>query len=118
GLAIGEIKMKDWWRIFIREAAMGLVLGVMLGTIGFARVLMYRDQHIPFAMTVGFTLVGIVMTGCTVGSMLPLLLKRAGVDPATSSTPFIASLVDVLGIIIFVHVAKIIMADVIAGAIP
>jgi magnesium transporter len=122
GMAVGEIKPRDWARIFIRELGMGLVLGVGLGTIGFARVLMYHDQHVPFAATVACTLVGIVTTGCTVGSMLPLILKRFGIDPATSSTPFIASLVDVLGIIIFVHVAKIIMASVIAahaiGVVP
>ena len=115
GMAVGEIKPKDWARIFFREMGMGLFLGVGLGAIGFARVLMYHDQHLPFAFTVAFTLVGIVMTGCTVGSMLPLVLKRFGIDPATSSTPFIASLVDVLGIIIFVHVAKVIMAGVIAA---
>ncbi len=113
GLAIGEIKMRDWLRILAREASMGLVLGLMLGAIGFSRVLMYRDQHWQFALTIGITLVGIVMTGCTVGSMLPLILRRLGIDPATSSTPFIASLVDVLGIIVFVQVAKIVMADVI-----
>jgi len=119
GMAVGEIKPRDFWRIFWREAAMGLVLGVGLGAIGFARVLMYKDQHMNFALTVAITLVGIVMTGCTVGSMLPLILKKAGVDPATSSTPFIASLVDVLGIIIFVNVAKIVMASVIAAhAVP
>ncbi|HSQ66054.1 MAG TPA: magnesium transporter, partial [Polyangiaceae bacterium] len=119
GLAIGEIRPRDWWRIAGREAAMGLVLGAILGTIGFFRVLMYRDQHVDFALTVACTLVGIVMTGCTVGSMLPLGLKRLGIDPATSSTPFIASLVDVLGIIIFVNVAKIVMAHVIAmGPLP
>ena len=114
GMAVGEIKPRDWWRILFREAGMGLVLGAGLGAIGFLRVLMYRDQHIDFALTVAFTLVGIVMTGCTVGSLLPLVLKRLGFDPATSSTPFIASLVDVLGIIIFVHVAKVVMAHVIA----
>jgi magnesium transporter len=114
GLALGEIKMKDWWRIFLREAGMGVVLGAFLGSIGFARVLMYRDQHINFAFTIAFTLVGIVTTGCTVGSMLPLILRRIGIDPATSSTPFIASLVDVLGIVIFVQVAKIVMASVLA----
>jgi magnesium transporter len=119
GMAVGEIKPRDFWRIFMREAAMGLVLGMGLGAIGFARVLMYKDQHMNFALTVAITLVGIVMTGCTVGSMLPLILKKAGVDPATSSTPFIASLVDVLGIIIFVNVAKVVMASVIAAhAIP
>jgi magnesium transporter len=118
GLAVGELKPKDWLRILGREMSMGVVLGLMLGSIGFFRVLMYPDQHVDFALTVGITLVGIVITGCTVGSMLPLLLKRAGIDPATSSTPFIASLVDVFGIIIFVHVAKVIMAHVIAGAHP
>ena len=115
GMAVGEIRPKDWWRIFIREMGMGLVLGLLLASIGFLRVLMYRDQGFPFAFTIALTLVGIVMTGCTVGSMLPLILKRAGIDPATSSTPFIASLVDVLGIIIFVHAAKLVMASVIAA---
>jgi magnesium transporter len=115
GLAVGELKPKDWAKILLRESTMGVVLGLILGCIGFFRVLMYADQHVDFAATVGVTLVGIVMTGCTVGSMLPLLLKRFGIDPATSSTPFIASLVDVFGIIIFVHVAKVIMAHVIAA---
>jgi magnesium transporter len=115
GLAVGEIKPKDFMRIFVREAGMGLVLGIGLGAIGFARVLMYRDQHVNFALTVALTLVGIVMTGCTVGSMLPLILKRLGIDPATSSTPFIASLVDVIGIIVFVNIAKVVMASVIAA---
>lgn len=115
GLAVGEIKLRDWYRILGREVLMGLVLGIGLGVVGFARVLMYPDQHFNFALTVGLTLVGIVMTGCTVGSMLPMLLKRLGLDPATSSTPFVASLVDVLGIIIFVHMAKFVMAAVIAS---
>jgi magnesium transporter len=114
GLAVGELRPRDWWRILCREAGMGLALGVGLGAIGFLRVLMYHDQHADFALTVALTLVGIVVTGCTVGSMLPLVLRRLGVDPATSSTPFIASLVDVLGIIVFVHVAKVVMARVIA----
>jgi magnesium transporter len=121
GMAVGELRPRHWWRILYREAGMGLTLGVGLGTIGFFRVLMYRDQHVDFALTVGITLVGIVATGCTVGSMLPLVLRRFGVDPATSSTPFIASLVDVLGIIVFVHVAKVVMASVIAahgGPVP
>lgn len=115
GMAVGEIKMTDWWRILGRELGMGFVLGIGLGAFGFARVLMYRDQHMDFALTVAATLVGIVMTGCTVGAMLPIVLKRLGLDPATSSTPFIASLVDVLGIIIFVHVAKIVMTSVLTS---
>jgi len=119
GMAVGEIKMGDWWRILLREAGMGLVLGVGLAIVGFGRVLMYPEQHVDFAATVALTLIGIVMTGCTVGAMLPIILKRIGLDPATSSTPFIASLVDVLGIVIFVHIAKIVMAAVLAqGAIP
>lgn len=116
GMAVGEIKMSDWWRILIREAGMGLVLGIGLAIVGFGRVLMYPEQHADFALTVALTLVGIVMTGCTVGAMLPIMLKRIGMDPATSSTPFIASLVDVLGIVIFVHIAKIVMTAVLAGA--
>jgi magnesium transporter len=121
GLAVGELRPSDWWRVLYREAGMGLTLGIGLGAIGFFRVLMYRDQHVDFAITVAITLVAIVTTGCTVGSMLPLVLRRFGVDPATSSTPFIASLVDVLGIIVFVHVAKVVMASVIAahgGPVP
>jgi magnesium transporter len=121
GLAVGEPRPRDWWRILSREAAMGITLGVGLGIIGFFRVLTYHDQHVDFGLTVGSTLVGIVTTGCTVGSRLPLVLRRCGVDPATSSTPFSASLVDVLGIIVFVHVAKVVMAGVIAahgGLIP
>jgi magnesium transporter len=114
GMALGEIKLTDWFRILLREIVMGFVLGVMLASFGFFRVLMYRDQHVNFAFTVACTLIGIVMTGSTVGAMLPIILKRVGLDPATSSTPFIASLVDVVGIIIFVHVAKIIMASVLA----
>lgn len=115
GLAVGEIKLRDWWRILVREMAMGFVLGIGLASFGFLRVLMYPDQHTDFALTVAMTLVGIVMTGCTVGAMFPIVLKRVGMDPATSSTPFIATLVDVLGIIIFVHVAKVVMAAVLAG---
>jgi magnesium transporter len=115
GLAVGEIKLRDWWRILMRELSMGIVLGLALGAIGFLRVMMYPDQHVNFAFTVALTLVGIVVAGCSVGAMLPLILKRLGIDPATSSTPFIASLVDVLGIIIFVHSAKLIMAKVIAA---
>jgi magnesium transporter len=116
GMAVGEIKLRDWWRILVREAGMGLVLGLGLAGVGFLRVLMYPEQHADFALTVAITLVGIVMTGCTVGAMLPILLKRIGMDPATSSTPFIASLVDVLGIVIFVHVAKVVMSAVLAAA--
>jgi magnesium transporter len=113
GLALGEIKPHDWWRIAVRELGMGIVLGVMLSFIAVGRVLMYPDQHMLFALTVGVTLIGIVVTGCTIGSMLPIIMKRFGVDPATSSTPFIASIVDTLGVIIYAHVAMTIMHKVV-----
>jgi magnesium transporter len=116
GMAVGEIRLGDWHRILGRELAMGFVLGLGLAVVGFARVLAYPEGTVPFALTVAGTLVGIVMTGCTAGAMLPIMLKRIGLDPATSSTPFIASLVDVLGIVIFVYTAKVIMASVIANA--
>jgi magnesium transporter len=116
GLALGEIKMKDWWRILFRELFMGIILGVMIAGIAMGRVLMYPDQTLRFAITVGLTVMCIIITGCTVGSMLPLLLKRFGIDPATSSTPFIASLVDTLGVLIYAHVAMVVMSDVIAAA--
>jgi magnesium transporter len=90
---------------------------VILSVIAVGRVLMYPDQHILFALTVGITLIGIVVTGCTMGSMLPIIMKRFGVDPATSSTPFIASITDTLGVIIYAHVAMVVMRHVIDAAI-
>jgi magnesium transporter len=118
GLALGEIKPSDWWRILWREAGLGLVLGLGLALFGFLRVLMYPDSGVDFALTVGVAIVGIVFAGCTLGAMLPLLLRRMGIDPATSSTPFIASLVDVTGIVIFVFTAQMIMSQVIAAYSP
>jgi magnesium transporter len=113
GLALGEIKLHDWWRILFRELGMGIVLGLLIAIIAMGRVLMYPDQTILFAITVGLTVLAIIVSGCTVGSMLPIVLKRLGVDPATSSTPFIASLVDTLGVIIYAHMAMLVMRKVI-----
>jgi len=113
GLALGEIKLKDWWRILLRETGMGVVLGTIIAAIAMGRVLMYPDQTILFAITVALTVLCIIVCGCTVGSMLPIVLKRLGIDPATSSTPFIASLVDTLGVIIYAHVAMTVMHKVI-----
>jgi magnesium transporter len=115
GLAVGEIKTKDWWRIAVRELGQGLVLGCILASVGVGRVLMWGDGG-RFAFLVGSTLIGIVVMGCVVGSMLPLALRRIGFDPATSSTPFIASLVDVLGIIIYFNIARLVLFEVIAAA--
>jgi magnesium transporter len=120
GLALGEIKLHDWWRILVRELGMGIVLGCIIAVIAMGRVLMYPDQTILFAITVGVTVLCIIVSGCTVGSMLPIVLKKLGIDPATSSTPFIASLVDTLGVVIYAHVAMHVMRSVIeqAGAMP
>jgi magnesium transporter len=113
GLALGEIKMRDWWRILFRELGMGIVLGILIAAIAMGRVLMYPDQTLLFAITVAVTVLCIIVAGCTVGAMLPIVLKRLGVDPATSSTPFIASLVDTLGVVIYAHVAMLVMHEVI-----
>jgi magnesium transporter len=110
GLAVGEVKPGDWWRVMGRELAQGGVLGLILASVGMARALMWGDG-IRFAMVVGTTLIGMVVMGCVVGSMLPLGLRRIGFDPATSSTPFIASLVDVLGIILYFNVAQVLLAE-------
>jgi magnesium transporter len=114
GLALGEVKLKDWWRILIREASMGIVLGLIISVIAMGRVMMYPDQSFLFALTIGLTVLFIIFAGCTVGSMLPIVLKRLGIDPATSSTPFIASLVDTMGVVIYAHVAMVVMRGVIA----
>ncbi len=116
GLAVGEIRLADWWRVLVRESIMGLVLGAGIGVLAVARVLMYPEQDVRFAVTVGLSVVGIVTTGCTVGAMLPMLMRRIGADPATSSTPFIASLVDVLGIIVFVQIARLVMSEALRAA--
>jgi magnesium transporter len=114
GLAVGDIKIADWRKVFLREFGQGLVLGLMLASIGMLRVWMWGDEP-GFILTIGVTLVAIPLMGCTVGSMLPLLLRRIGVDPATSSTPFIATLIDVLGIIVYFNLAQIFLAKVIAA---
>jgi magnesium transporter len=116
GLAIGEVKSSDWWRIMIRELGQGLVLGAILAAVGIMRVTMWGDGP-RFAILIGGTLVSIVVMGCVVGSMLPLALRRVGFDPATSSTPFIASLVDVLGIIIYFNLAQLVLSEVLQKAV-
>lgn len=115
GMAVGEIKMNDWWRVLVREVSQGAVLGLILAVVGVFRVMLWNDG-IRLAIVIGVTLIGIVIMGCSVGSMLPFLLRRAGFDPATSSAPFIASLVDVLGILIYFNVAKILLKEVIDKA--
>jgi len=111
GLAVGDIQSRDWWRVLRREFVQGLVLGLMLAGLGVIRVAIAGDG-VNFAGLIAFTILCIVMMGCVVGGMLPLLLNRLGLDPATSSNPFIATLVDVLGILIYLRAAEWLMSGV------
>jgi magnesium transporter len=111
-MALGEITLIDWWRVMRREIISGFLMGVILGTIGFFRILLWAQfsdiygQHWFFiALTLFFTLIGVVMCGTLSGSMLPFILKKIGLDPATSSAPFVATLVDVTGLVIYFTVA-------------
>jgi magnesium transporter len=115
-MALGEVGLRDWWRVMRREILSGLALGGILGIIGFMRIstwaLVFHSygQYWPLlALTVGLALIGIVLWGSLAGSMLPFLLRRIGLDPATSSAPFVATLVDVSGLIIYFTVAALIL---------
>jgi len=118
-MALGEITIGDWWRVMRRELISGLMLGVVLGSIGFLRIFtwtLFSDLYGPhwalLGVTVGIALVGVVLWGSLAGSMLPLLLKKLGADPATSSAPFVATLVDVTGLIIYFSVAVMFLTGV------
>jgi magnesium transporter len=111
-MAVGELRLRDWWRVMKREVLSGLVLGSILGTVGFVRITAwswfsptYGPHWLLVAITVWISLVGVVLWGTLAGSMLPMALKRAGMDPAVSSAPFVATLVDVTGIVIYFEVA-------------
>lgn len=121
-LAVREISLADWWRVAVRELRSGVLLGLMLGTIGFGRIILwetlhtagvigttYGDHYLLVACTVAASLVGVVLFGSLIGSMLPFALRRLGFDPATASAPFVATLVDVTGIIIYFTVASLIL---------
>ena len=115
-LALGEFKLREWWKIMRRELMAGTALGLILGLIGFLRIAIwsmfspvYGEHALKVAVTVGMSLVGIVLWGSLVGSMFPLILKRLGLDPATSSAPFVATLVDVTGLIIYFSVAFLVL---------
>jgi magnesium transporter len=116
-LALREVKLGDWWRIAMRELPTGLILGAILGVIGFARIILWQKIHFYdygphyqlVALTIGMALLGIVAFGSLAGSMLPFLLKRVGVDPASASAPFVATLVDVTGLVIYFSVAYAIL---------
>jgi magnesium transporter len=112
-MAVGEVTIKDWWRVMRREIISGLLLGSVLGVIGYFRIAIwhsfmpdiYEAAWMEVGFTVGFSLLGVVLWGTLTGSMLPLILKKCGADPAVSSAPFVATLVDVTGLIIYFSLA-------------
>jgi len=115
-MAVGEVRLRDWWRIIHREFSTGFVLGSFLALIGLARILLwqgiwhtYGEHYFLVAFTVAGSLVGVVLFGTIAGSMLPFILRRFGLDPASASAPFVATLVDVTGLVIYFTVASIIM---------
>jgi magnesium transporter len=119
-MALGEIRLRDWWKVFFRELSSGAVLGGILGGIGLLRILLWPSRHtlygehfILIGFTVACSLLGIVLWGTLSGSMLPFMLKRVGLDPATASAPFVATLVDVTGIVIYFTVASLFLGGVI-----
>ncbi len=127
-MALKEVHLKDWWRVVVREIPSGVALGAMLGTIGFVRILLwqflagrhwtlfgmpvgqdYGAHFVLVALTVFFALIGVVLFGSVAGSMLPFALRRFGLDPASASAPFVATLVDVTGLVIYFSVALVIL---------
>lgn len=117
-LALGEVTLRDWWRIMAREITAGAALGSLLGIMGFARITMwaklfgsYGQYYILIAGAVSLAIVGVVMWGTLAGSMLPLILRRLGLDPATSCAPFVATLVDVTGLVIYFSTAVLLLKD-------
>jgi magnesium transporter len=124
-MALGEVTVVDWWRVMRRELISGLMLGVILGIIGFFRITIwsmfstvYGPHWLLIAFTVGFSLIGVVLWGSLSGSMLPLVLKKLGADPATSSAPFVATLVDVTGLIIYFSIASLVMHNILHPPAP
>ena len=118
-LALGEITVQDWWRIARREILSGLFMGVTLGIVGFFIIYgghqffgLFGEHFIRIGFAIGTAIIGVVLWGTMMGSMLPLLLKKLGADPATSSTPFIATLVDVTGLLIYFGTAFLLLKGV------
>lgn len=116
-MAVGEIHLADWWLVMRREVLSGLSLGGILGAIGMCRIILweqvfgvYGEHWFLIALAVGLSLVGVVLWGTLSGSMLPFIMKRVGADPAASSTPFVATLVDVTGLVIYFSVAAIVLS--------
>jgi magnesium transporter len=115
-MALGEVRIRDWWRVIRRELVTGFGLGLILASIGLVRILLwqllfsaYGDHYFLVAMTVAFSLVGVVLWGCLAGSILPFILRGLGFDPASASAPFVATLVDVTGLVIYFTVAALVL---------
>jgi len=116
-MALGEVKLVDWWRVVRRELSTGIIMGLLLGAIAFARIEgwnlvfpgSYGVHHLLISTTVGLSVVGIVTWGTLAGSMLPFLLRLVKLDPASASAPFVATLVDVTGIVIYFTAASFIL---------
>jgi magnesium transporter len=115
-MALGEIRLRDWYRVVRRELMAGVALGAILGVIGVMRIMLwhalrgtYGEHFGVIALTIGCSLIGVVMFGTLAGSMLPFILRRCGLDPASASAPFVATLVDVTGLIIYFSVANVIL---------
>ena len=115
-LALREVRLRNWWRVIRREVAAGFVLGAILGFVGLVRILIwqtlwhtYGEHYVLVALTIACSLVGVVTFGTLAGSMLPFILRRCGLDPASASAPFVATLVDVTGLIIYFTIAKVIL---------
>jgi magnesium transporter len=114
-MALGEVRLRDWWRVIRRELSAGVVLGSILGTIGLARILAwvglfgaYGEHYLLVGSTVAVSLIGVVTFGTLAGSLLPFILRRLGLDPASACAPFVATLVDVTGLVIYFTVASVI----------
>jgi len=116
-MALGEVRLRDWWRILLRELGAGVVLGSVLGSIGFLRIIvwqkitpLYGEHYLLVAFTIFGSLIGVVTFGTLAGSLLPFVLRRLGFDPASASAPFVATLVDVTGLVIYFSVATVILS--------
>ncbi|UYW02311.1 magnesium transporter [Flavobacterium agricola] len=116
-MALGELKLKDWWYVLVKELKSGLVLGLILGAIGFTRIVIwektgiydYGEYWLTIAITVALSLIIIVLWGTLAGALVPFILRRIGFDPATASSPFVATLVDVSGLIIYFTIAALLL---------
>jgi magnesium transporter len=118
-MALGELKLADWWKVFFREFTTGLALGCILAVIGLCRIILwpnhstiYTEHYLLVAITVACSLIGVVLFGSLTGSMLPFLLRKCKLDPASASAPMVATMVDVTGLVIYFTVAKLILTGV------